>query len=159
MLQALDFLAFRNQCHRNIKPQNILFSNLGQGSYLFQVADFGLVNHANFAETICGTRLYMAPDFFPELGDFRQSPKVNVWSLFITLLSIHSELAFPPPTWCGYGDILRAIRELTRDSLLNAMARENPHRRASAAQMLVALFDGKGLTTPLSGRPDCSRRR
>ncbi|KAK3314421.1 kinase-like domain-containing protein [Apodospora peruviana] len=150
VLQALDYLAFRNQCHRDIKPQNILFSDLGQGKYLFQVADFGLANHASLANTFCGTGLYMAPEFFPEHGGFSQSPKVDVWSLFVTILAIHSNLDFPPPGRREYGDILQAVRQLKRASVVKAMARENPHRRASAAQMLVALFEGKGLTTPRS---------
>lgn len=153
VLQALDYLASRNQCHRGIKPQNILFSDLGQGKYLFQVADFDLANHADHAQIICSIGLYMAPEFFNGFEDLKQSTKVDVWSLFVTILHLHSKLAFPPPRYHGYSDILRAVRMLKRDSVLKAMARENPERRASAAQMLVHLFDGQGLTTPRSKVP------
>jgi serine/threonine protein kinase len=44
MLEALDYLAFRSWCHRDVKCENILYTVSGDNGYLFQLADFGFAN-------------------------------------------------------------------------------------------------------------------
>ena len=74
---------------------------------------------------------------------------MDVWSLFVTILAVNPRFAYPPPDAQVYDDILRAVRAAAVDiPTLNTMVRENPTHRASAAQLLVAHFDGRGLTTP-----------
>lgn len=70
MLCALDYLAHQRLCHRDVKPENILYWHVAQGVYGFQLADFGLVNHQRFATTFCGTGYYQAPELYSEYGRF-----------------------------------------------------------------------------------------
>ncbi|KAL2257582.1 hypothetical protein VTK26DRAFT_9456 [Humicola hyalothermophila] len=95
MLCALDYLAFRNICHRDVKPQNILYEVLDKdnGTYRFQLGDFGLANVCHFAETLCGTPFYQAPEVRERKP---QTPKVDVWSLFVTFAVIAPHIDFPP---------------------------------------------------------------
>jgi serine/threonine protein kinase len=83
MLQALDCIASRGILHRDVKPENILYISQPGGQYQFQLGDFGLCNRAVDAATSVGTPLYLAPEMFLE-GD--QTHKVDVWSLFVTML-------------------------------------------------------------------------
>ena len=62
ILSALDYLASRKLCHRDVKPQNILFDTPSSGEYNFQLTDFGLVNYETQAQTFCGTPIYMPPE-------------------------------------------------------------------------------------------------
>ncbi|PGG96413.1 serine/threonine protein kinase [Helicocarpus griseus UAMH5409] len=144
MLSALDHLACNNICHRDVKPENILYWKSMNG-YTFQLADFGLANYHHFASTKCGTIYYEAPELHPEYGQFDQSPKMDVWwSLFATVADIHSMFKFPPAQAKSYGEILHAVRAAAPlVPNLAHMVRENPNHRASAAQLLVAYFDGR----------------
>ena len=157
MLSALDYLACNSMCHRDVKPENILYywvkpgESAGGRAYTFQLADFGLANYQQQARTECGTAFYRAPESFPATTTFVQGPKMDVWSLFATIADIHSGFAFPPVEAKSYADVLRAIRVAALvDPGLAPMVREDPELRPSAAQMLVAHFNGRGLTTQAS---------
>jgi serine/threonine protein kinase len=156
MLSALDYLAYMNMCHRDVKPENILYWD-SSDDITFQLADFGLSNHSLLAVTKCGTGYYEAPELNPEYGNFAQSPKMDVWSLFATIADIHQKFSFPPTRAKTYADVLRAIRAAALEApSLADMVRENPHHRASAAQLLVAHFGGRGLSTPRAQVPPIS---
>jgi serine/threonine protein kinase len=78
MLQALDFLDSHNQCHRDVKPENILYSDMGQKKYLFQLADFGFACDASQALGPCGTFPYMAPELYYTSRSYVKRPKMDV---------------------------------------------------------------------------------
>ncbi|KAL8303423.1 hypothetical protein RB600_007054 [Gaeumannomyces tritici] len=131
MLSALDYLAGNNMCHRDVKPDNIIYywvqldskDPLNDKAYTFQLADFGLTNAGQLARTRCGTPYYMAPE-------------------------VHYAGAV------AYEDVLAAIRTAALvEPDLAPMVRESPDHRASAAQMLATSFGGRGLTTPLNKIP------
>lgn len=82
MLQALDFLAYNDIVHRDVKPANILYTRSKDG-YLFQLTDFGTCNLSSQAVTSIGTTIYMAPEMF--VSGAPQTSKVDVWSLFVTM--------------------------------------------------------------------------
>jgi serine/threonine protein kinase len=149
MLQAIDCLAMEGIIHRDVKPENILYvSRLGQ--HHFQLGDFGFCNHASIAATFAGSPLYMAPEMFQK---GKQTHKVDVWSLFVTMLWTLDVGGFRMRS-----DAFRSVDDAQKAVLLAAstadvsniqeMARANPDERASAAQMLVKCFNGTGLTTP-----------
>ncbi|KAJ5350118.1 hypothetical protein N7541_007845 [Penicillium brevicompactum] len=138
MLQALKFLAEKKIIHRDVKPENILFTLSSNGKYHFQLGDFGLCSRINHARSFVGTPWYRAPEV-TERGI--QSPKMDVWSLFVTIawsLDVH-----------GFRQALRnsrgsevpynAIKSMAEDPNLISirdMAEVDPEKRASAAQML-----------------------
>jgi serine/threonine protein kinase len=154
MLQALDCLAVNDIIHRDVKPANILYITRPDRTYQFQLGDFGLCNRTVSAKTRCGSELYMAP----EMWGGRQTHKADVWSLFVTTSWALDAFEFRKmsdqfrsPSEAHEGVSLLASR--AQLSTIREMATYNPSTRASAAQMLVKCFEGKGLSTPLDQVP------
>ena len=145
MLQAIDYLATEGIIHRDLKPENILYVSQ-ENHYHFKLGDFGLCNCANIAETFAGSLLYMAPEMFQMR---QQTHKVDVWSLFVTVLWTLDVGEFR-----RLSDSVRSIKGCQRAILsaastgkvssIQEMARINPEERASAAQMLLKCFAGGG---------------
>jgi serine/threonine protein kinase len=86
ILQALNHTAWKGIIYRDMKPENILFESHPDGRYQFQLIDFRLSNHAVVATTFADSKLYMAPEMFKGTDRTDQSFKVDVWSLFVTIL-------------------------------------------------------------------------
>ncbi|KAL8694296.1 MAG: hypothetical protein Q9224_003592 [Gallowayella concinna] len=149
MLQALDFLSFHNVIHRDVKPENILYSTpTRESGYRFQLGDFGLCNPYRNAQSQVGTPLYMAPELYfdPE----QQTPKVDIWSLLVTMLWTLDFDGFREKSHhLSLKQSQSAVLSISSGvDLLREMARVNPVERASAAQLLAKYCDGAGLTTP-----------
>lgn len=157
---ALDCLAHHGLCHRDVKPENILFYPKEAGHYHFELADFGLVNVQRMAKTFCGTPLFQAPELFKETADSPQDHKLDIWSLFATLMAVHPSSHFPPPDTSTPALVFGAIRRAAaRVPEWADMAREDPTYRPTAAQLLVKHFKGRGRTTkgkvpPIPDLPD-----
>ena len=83
MLQALDCLPFHDIVHHDVKPENVLYLRQPDDQYIFQLGDFGLCNRIVSAHTLVGSPLYLAPEML--LGG-EQTHKIDVWSLFVTVL-------------------------------------------------------------------------
>ena len=157
MLQALDCLAINDIVHRDVKPENILYVPLPDNQYQFQLGDFGLCNRSINALTYAGTPIYMAPEISFQKGE--QTHKVDVWSLFVTMLWTldvggfrqRSE-QFKSPSEV-HESVLFAASNENAISKIREMAIANPEERASAAQMLVKCFNGAGLSTPRNHVP------
>lgn len=151
MLQALDHIAWKGIVHRDVKPENILYVSQSDGEHCFQLGDFGLCNRIVDATTFAGSRLYMPPEIFRE---GYQTHKVDVWSLFVTMLwtldagdfrSRSNQFQYDAEVQRA---VLSAASNVSAVSKIREMAIVNPEKRASAAQMLVKHFDGVGLSTP-----------
>jgi serine/threonine protein kinase len=151
MLQALDCIAWKGIVHRDVKPENILYISQGDGQYQFQLGDFGLGNRIIDAVTFAGTYLYMPPEI---LKEGNQTHKVDVWSLFVTILWILDAGEFRQRSnkFKTIAEVQRTVLSAASNvgtvSKIREMAIVNPEERASAAQMLVKHFDGAGLSTP-----------
>jgi len=158
MLQALDHVAYQGIIHRDVKPPNILYTRNGHGNgkkYVFQLTDFGVSKFVEYAGSRQGTTKFMAPEVVLEL-ERRQSPKADVWSLFVSLVFALGIDNYRAATRTSLAARLDAVRAAAKHPSLvpcNEMAMEIPEHRASAAQMLFKCFGGRGLTTPLDQIP------
>ncbi|KJK76530.1 hypothetical protein H634G_08118 [Metarhizium anisopliae BRIP 53293] len=147
MLQALDYLASENIIHRDVKPENILYSPMPDGGLLYQLADFGLANVVADARTFAGSRLYMAPELEESPGS-PQTPQMDVWSLFVTLAYALNGAGFRQKPLHTTPLRIQAIQEAANEFRpLRDMAHADPRKRATAGDMLDKLFAGEGRTT------------
>ncbi|KAI4125419.1 MAG: hypothetical protein LQ338_004252 [Usnochroma carphineum] len=154
ILQGLDYLAVQEIVHRDLKPENVLFtvSNDGQ-DYTLVISDFGLCNFASNALTYAGTPRFMAPEILFNKGQ-KQTTKVDVWSFFATLAWAGDAAGFSTKIFNTPTEVVNGVRAAAEVFYqLKSMAEVDPYHRASAAQMLVLLYEGNGLTTPRNNVP------
>ncbi|POS68914.1 G2-specific protein kinase nim-1 [Diaporthe helianthi] len=141
-----DCVASMDMVHRDVKPDNILYTHGPNGEIIFKLADFGLCNHSAFAQSQAGTPLYMAPEV---CSGKSQSPKADMWSLLVVMLWIHDFKRFRTAHFKTF--TVQQQQQLAQDAtspgqqleFLKEMARVQPEKRASAAQMMrkLGLFD------------------
>jgi serine/threonine protein kinase len=146
MLQALDFLNFQRLCHRDVKPENILYMQERDAelTFCFVLADFGLSKIALTGMTEVGTDLYEAPEVL--LGQ-KNVTKMDIWSLVVTLMKVDPLLRSP-----GNTDVsnLKAVHHAVVHSsqafpTYEQMAQIDPNKRASAKDLLETHFGGRGV--------------
>ena len=97
----------------------------------------------------------MAPEILLN-KEQKQTTKVDVWSLFATLAWVGDAADFRSKEKALRScrqtiDAVRAAAEVFHQ--LKRIAEEEPCHRASAAQILVLHYKGKGLTTPRNNVP------
>ena len=82
MVKGILFLHQQGICHRDIKPDNILFSEEKK----LKITDFSLANNdMTRLEGVCGTPGYMAPEIFHQE---KYNEKVDVYSLGVVLYTM-----------------------------------------------------------------------
>ncbi|KAH1112527.1 hypothetical protein AAZX31_04G196500 [Glycine max] len=107
---GLKVLHSHDIIHRDLKPENILLSSHGVEAVL-KIADFGLsrtVCPGEYAETVCGSPLYMAPEV---LQFQRYDDKADMWSVGAILFELLN--GYPPFNGRNNVQVLRNIRSCT----------------------------------------------
>lgn len=130
--------------HRDVKPENILYTHGPNGELVFKLGDFGLCNQIAAAQSAAGTPIYMAPEISSAAQG--QTPKADIWSLFMVLVWIYDFRGFRRGAYAGRVTA-PALLQLAGEAAapgqhlaqLGEMARPDPDRRASAAQMMLKL--------------------
>ncbi|KAK1264354.1 CBL-interacting serine/threonine-protein kinase 11 [Acorus gramineus] len=90
---GLKVLHAHHIIHRDLKPENILLSTSNNNPVL-KISDFGLsrvVLPGEYAETVCGSPLYMAPEV---LQFQKYNEKVDMWSVGAILFELLN--GYPP---------------------------------------------------------------
>ncbi|OAR00902.1 hypothetical protein LLEC1_07260 [Akanthomyces lecanii] len=147
VLKGLDYLHSTGIIHRDLKPANILCSF--DQRWMFSLADFGISNVQGQARTICGTSDFAAPEIHYRRT---QTTAADMWSLFVTLAWVADWKGFRSWEYDGFEGLLAMIvwcaqTEWHNMQNVQGMVAIDHTRRASAAQMLVKVFNGDGLTT------------
>ncbi|CAH0045768.1 unnamed protein product [Clonostachys solani] len=144
MLEALHYLDTKGIVHRDVKPQNILYSTTPKGRYCFVLSDFGNSKDASvFSRSwlSAGTTIFMAPEAFEYC--VKWTTKVDVWALYVTMLVVYDIDGFAKD--CLKCDNHHQIHDLVRKiksrkhSLIEPfrkMASWNPEKRATARHIL-----------------------
>ena len=158
MLQALDYLSFSGVIHRDVKPENILYSSCSNNTYIYQLADFGLANAILDARTYAGSGMYMAPELDLNPGG-EQTPKMDIWSLFVTLAFAMNVGGFRGKPLHTTSLKIKAVQDAADEEIfrqIRDMAVVDPGHRYTAAALLDRLFNGEGRTTPRSQPQDAT---
>ncbi|XP_047091553.1 serine/threonine-protein kinase ATG1t-like [Lolium rigidum] len=120
---GLQVLRRHHVVHRDLKPENILLSCPGSNAIL-KISDFGLsrvLHPGEFADTACGTRLYMAPEvmLFQKYDD-----KVDLWSIGAILFELLN--GYPPFRGRSNVQLLQCINR-TRSLPFSELVTPNLH--------------------------------
>jgi len=115
-------------------------------------------NLAINAVTYAGSPLFMAPEILQNSG-CRQTSKVDVWSLFVTMAYALNANGYRQKQPRHLAEAVEMALAAAKAPLLNPirdMAIVNPVKRASAAEMLIKLYQEDGLSTPRENIPPLS---
>lgn len=145
MLSAIAYLSSVGIIHRDIKPDNILYTKRGK-NFHFRLADFGLSAKVGDSTERSGTPLFMAPEV---MRNQRQTSKADIWSLFVTLIYILNVKGIRQTFTSDLEDedVLKAVKNAAEDTqvdYIKSMAEIDPGKRPSAQYILSKLPEGFG---------------
>lgn len=152
MLEALDYLARNDIIHRDVRPENILYDQQDTGGFTLKLANFGLRIDMSTATHNAQINPYKAPEV---LSCRAQTHAADMWSLFATLCALAD--LYKPSALKDYREAWSALYSIAtsepQPGLLDLRClREaviwHVKYRATAAQMLVRLYNGVGLASP-----------
>ncbi len=162
LLEGLEYSHSRGVIHRDIKPGNLLISEMGMA----KISDFGIArleqSHLTLMGEVLGTPYYMAPEQFDgQTADERSdvySAAVIVYEVLAGRRPFEGQgaslmrqiLEMPPPLPSGLEP--RLSKQIDR-VLVKALAKRPEERFRSARQLLEALhlaFDDRPFTADLS---------
>ena len=133
---GLKIMIDNNKTHRNLKPENILFSytNDKKTDFIVKIGDFGLSTDLKSTKRASntGTELFKAP----EVGNEKYSNKCDLYSIGIILYMLKTgEYIFEGEDYADklINKKLNKIKKDTDDEKLNSLIKKllviNPHER------------------------------
>lgn len=138
LLEGLKYLQEKNIFHRDLKPDNLLLSDKHR---ILKIADFGFARYLDegrMTETICGSRLYMAPEIL--FGE-SYTNKADLWSVGVILYqAIYSRHPYQATT---HDELITSLKNksielpknvhITPDcvNLICSLLKKNPAQRLS----------------------------
>uniref|UniRef100_UPI00358F4811 uncharacterized protein n=1 Tax=Myxine glutinosa TaxID=7769 RepID=UPI00358F4811 len=142
MADAVEFMHYQNIVHRDIKTQNVFFTNKG----IVKVIDFkaarSFLTRGEKMFTCCGTRGYMAPEI---TAHGYEGPPVDVWALGVLFTKLFVGLHFDgrniietshDKTDFIVGNSSPTFARETLVSLLTAMLRKDPMERFTMTEVV-----------------------
>ena len=127
--------------HRDIKPANILYQGSRGGKFL--LTDFGIAKVVDTSKTLIGTPWYAAPEVI--LRDAQQTPKVDIFSLGVTVVECLVELESVKKGFSWYVDWRQWYKELEaylkhQGPRFAPMLANDPYQRPTARELLEIIF-------------------
>lgn len=84
---GLRYLHDNGIIHRDLKPENVLLAT-DEVDTLVKITDFGLskvLHPETYLRSLCGTKMYVAPEVLESGGSNKYTAQVDVWSLGVIL--------------------------------------------------------------------------
>ncbi|KAE8746221.1 hypothetical protein FOCC_FOCC007093 [Frankliniella occidentalis] len=153
ILQGVQYLHRQGIIHRDLKPANILLAS-DQKETILKITDFGLskvLSPATMMKTLCGTKMFLAPEVIEGAGSYEYTEQVDVWSMGVILYLCLSGVE---PFYTDTGNVDELIREAVFDldstdwnntsedakAVINRMLTKDPNERIRVREIYQMLW-------------------